>query len=72
MSFPLPAPEIFPLRLINFGLFLNLSKDRFDSTLIDVPILYSASTSVFLTLILYSIAVSAFTSSMVMSPIILF
>ena len=66
MSVPPPASEIFLLHLINFGLFLNLLKKHFDITLIDTPASYSASTSVLLTLVLYSIAVSEFTSSMVM------
>ena len=67
MSFHPPAPEIFLLHLINFGLFLNLPKKLFLNTLIEAPVLYSTSTSVLLTLILYSVAVSEFTSSMVMS-----
>ena len=67
MSVPLPSPEIFLLHLIIFSLFLNLSKNHFDLTLIDTPVLYSVSTSVLLTLNLYRFVVSEFTSPMVMS-----
>ena len=46
---------------------MNLLKNYFDITLFGTPGSYSASSSALLTLILYSIAVSEFTSSMVMS-----
>ena len=63
MSVPLPTPEIVLFHLINFGLFFNLLKTCCDITLIDTSVSYS----VLLTLILYNIVVSEFTSPMVIS-----
>ena len=67
LSIPLPAPTIFLLHLINFGLFSNLLKNHCDIILLDAPVSYNASIFVLMTLILYKIELSESTSSMVMS-----
>ena len=70
MNVPLPDPEIVLWHVVNFGLFFKLMKSCCDITLIDAPVPYSATIFVLFTLILYYIALSEFTSSMVMSLMI--
>ena len=64
-----PAPEMFLIQLISLGLLCILSKKCLDMTLIDTPVSYSASTSRFFTLTLYSMTLSRLTSSIVTSLI---
>ena len=67
----LPHLELFLLHIINLGLLYSLSEKHLDMTLIDAPVLHSASTSRLLTLTLYmySMMLSKLTSSIVTSLI---
>ena len=56
------GPEIFLLHGISLGLYGNLLKDHLDTTLVDAPVSYTASTTMLLTLTLYRITMPKLTS----------